>query len=235
MTSGGIASGCGGITIDISRTLFDGNSVTMTGTMGSAAGAINVGGGGSTYNLANVTVVDNVVHTGSIANAFAGGGLLSGGGGTSFNLRHGSFSGNRTDGATASTWAHCAAIVDSSKWRTACSMAIRVRARGTPCKVWAAIWKDRAVPWTDAGQRSGAVAVRGVGTLADNGGSTLTLALAPTSPAVDHGDSSVCEALDQRGVTRPLDGDGDGTATCDVGAFEYSDVLFAGGFQLTGA
>lgn len=234
LTSGGISSGCGGITVDISRTLFDGNSVTMTGTMGSAAGAINVGGGGSTYNLANVTVVDNVVHTGSIANAFAGGGLLSGGGGTSFNLRHGSFSGNRTDGATTSTWALRG---DSGQFKVAnslfdgdtCSSTNTVQSLGGNLE-----GPGSTCGLTQASDQS-AVAVRGVGTLADNGGSTLTLALAPTSPAVDHGDNSVCEVLDQRGVTRPLDGDGDGTATCDVGAFEYSDVLFASGFQLTGA
>ena len=57
--------------------------------------------------------------------------------------------------------------------------------------------------------------------LADNGGWTWTHALPATSPAVDAADNTTCETTDQRGVTRPVDGDGDLTATCDMGAFEF--------------
>ncbi len=56
--------------------------------------------------------------------------------------------------------------------------------------------------------------------LADNGGDTKTHALLRASPALDGSDASVCSATDQRGTARPIDGDGDGTATCDIGAFE---------------
>ena len=51
-------------------------------------------------------------------------------------------------------------------------------------------------------------------------GSTETHALPAESPAVDAGDDAACPAADQRGVTRPQDGDEDGTAVCDIGAFE---------------
>jgi CSLREA domain-containing protein len=60
-----------------------------------------------------------------------------------------------------------------------------------------------------------------LGPLQDNGGPTLTHALLFGSPAIDSGDNSACGASDQRGFTRPMDGDGDGTATCDIGAFEH--------------
>ncbi|MEX2236091.1 MAG: choice-of-anchor Q domain-containing protein [Dehalococcoidia bacterium] len=63
-------------------------------------------------------------------------------------------------------------------------------------------------------------------TLAENGGPTKTHALLAASPAVDAGDDATCTAIggfDQRGVTRPLDGDSDTTAICDIGAFERDD------------
>ena len=72
----------------------------------------------------------------------------------------------------------------------------------------------------------------GLGALSDNGGPpfihpTLTHALEPGSPALDAGDNAVCAAepvngMDQRGVFRPQDGDSDGTAVCDIGAFELA-------------
>ncbi|MCA9936956.1 MAG: right-handed parallel beta-helix repeat-containing protein, partial [Anaerolineales bacterium] len=55
--------------------------------------------------------------------------------------------------------------------------------------------------------------------LADNGGPTQTAALQPDSPAIDLGISAYCPATDQRGVARH-DGDGNGVATCDLGAYE---------------
>ncbi len=57
--------------------------------------------------------------------------------------------------------------------------------------------------------------------LAANGGLTQTMALLAGSPAIDTGDDSSCEATDQRGLVRPVDGDGVGGAVCDIGAFEY--------------
>jgi predicted outer membrane repeat protein len=61
-----------------------------------------------------------------------------------------------------------------------------------------------------------------LGPLADNGGPTLTHALLEGSPAIDNGDNASCPATDQRGVNRPLDGNGNGSTVCDVGAYEFA-------------
>ncbi len=54
-----------------------------------------------------------------------------------------------------------------------------------------------------------------LGSLADNGGFTRTMALLPGSPAIDAGDDANCPATDQRGVSRPQG------SRCDIGAYEY--------------
>lgn len=67
-----------------------------------------------------------------------------------------------------------------------------------------------------------------LGLLADNGGFTLTHALQEGSPAIDTGSPTICPLTDQRGVTRPIDGDVDGDKRCDIGAYEYGTepILF---------
>ncbi|CBE69618.1 MAG: hypothetical protein F9K13_10865 [Candidatus Methylomirabilis oxygeniifera] len=60
-----------------------------------------------------------------------------------------------------------------------------------------------------------------LGPLKWNGGYTLTHALKPGSPAIDAGWPAECELEDQRGVSRLIDGNGDGAPNCDIGAFEY--------------
>ncbi len=59
-----------------------------------------------------------------------------------------------------------------------------------------------------------------LGALADNGGPTMTHLPQAGSPAIDAGTNTGAPATDQRGQARPQDGDGDGTAVCDVGSVE---------------
>jgi hypothetical protein len=49
--------------------------------------------------------------------------------------------------------------------------------------------------------------------------------LLPNSAAIDGGDNNSCPATDQRSLTRPVDGNGSGTAVCDIGSFEARNQL----------
>ncbi len=74
----------------------------------------------------------------------------------------------------------------------------------------------------------------------DNGGPTPTIALADGSAAIDRVPvgqvgCGTTVTTDQRGSTRPVDGDDDGTAACDPGGFERGAVLHRGTLRLTAA
>lgn len=67
-----------------------------------------------------------------------------------------------------------------------------------------------------------------LGPLQDNGGKTPTHALLPGSVALDRADPAYAPSLDQRGISRLQDGDGDGLNEPDVGAFERAGVEISG-------
>ena len=80
-----------------------------------------------------------------------------------------------------------------------------------------------------------------LGALSDNGGLTLTHALLPGSPAIDAGSSAFALdengdplTTDQRGESRIVDGDDDGTATVDIGAVEFDTPFVLGDANLDG-
>ena len=78
-----------------------------------------------------------------------------------------------------------------------------------------------------------------LGPLQDNGGYTPTHALLPGSPALDAGDNALvdpADITDQRGgdFLRFVDGDGNGTAVVDIGAFEHQGADIQLNKQATG-
>lgn len=75
-----------------------------------------------------------------------------------------------------------------------------------------------------AGDRTGVTAPK-LGALANNGGPTKTHAVLSGSPALDAVVGACGVATDQRGVARPQDGDNNGSAICDKGAFELKAAV----------
>lgn len=76
--------------------------------------------------------------------------------------------------------------------------------------------------------------------LLDAGGPTPSVVPRPDSPLVDAGDELFCVNVDQRGFARPIDGDAEPGAVCDIGATEYTPgvddqlVVFEDGFEAGG-
>ncbi len=62
--------------------------------------------------------------------------------------------------------------------------------------------------------------------LGDYGGPTKTHAFQPGSPAIDAADPGNFLATDQRGVSRPQNGDQNGTTLPDIGSFENSLIIY---------
>jgi hypothetical protein len=56
-----------------------------------------------------------------------------------------------------------------------------------------------------------------------SGWTQVDLNLEPASPAIDAGDNASCPPEDNLGNPRLIDGDGDGEANCDIGAFEWRE------------
>ncbi len=170
-------------------------NVTFSGNSASQGGATAAEGATTTMNLTNATITDNKTTSGN------GGGIRRFGG--SVNLIN----------------TILAANIDSSNATPDCygvlnSLGHNLIGNDLNCTVIASSGDQIGT--------SGSPIDPKVGPLSDNGGKTFTHALLKGSPAIDAGDNGVCTTTDQRSLTRPLDGNSDGTAVCDIGSYEFS-------------
>ncbi|SDD75101.1 choice-of-anchor Q domain-containing protein [Aquimonas voraii] len=219
---GALAVDCPSCSVSVVRSYFGGNRAGFAGAIFVRG---NNGEGAADTVLENTSFVDN--------RALGDGGAL-GTQGARLSGRHLSFFGNEspTLGAhltTSSTqlveWSNSAMAPKRAGSGNAC--AISSAAASTLGTLLAAGDNSCSIGLTGA---SAGVDFQVVGV--DEAAVMPVLAFDPSSPAVDGANAARCLPTDARGVTRPQDGNGDGNAACDVGAFELQAIeLFADGFE----
>ena len=244
---GGIYNGnnlTSGGTVNVINSTFSGNhALGFNGGNGSGGGIFNGNQSGGTVNVTNSTFSGN-----SAAVAGNGGGISNPSGGT-VNVTNSTFSGNSaptagtgggignygTLNATNSTFSGNSSIVGggiytfSGATTNLKNTIIANSTSGADCGGMSAALHADSHNLADDGTCGGATqatsAQINLQPLANYGGPTQTMALGTGSVAIDAGDETVCAVspvneFDQRGVIRPIDGDGDGIPVCDVGAYE---------------
>jgi len=197
---GGLYAGGGTVTIKnstVSRNVT-GNGANPNGGGGHGGGIVTLS---STVTLNNVTVTGNATGTGP-GGGGDGGGLYKAP--STLNLQNSIVAGNTVGSGGEDP--DCFGPISSS--------AFNIIGDGTGCTGPA-----DGVNGDLVGTSAAPVDPK-LGFLENNGGKTKTHALLFGSPAIDTGDNATCEMDDQRGGSRPVDGNSDGTETCDRGAVE---------------
>ncbi|MFN8455568.1 MAG: choice-of-anchor Q domain-containing protein [Anaerolineae bacterium] len=213
------------------------NAGILTINHSTLSGNISTGGGGGLYNdggtitLNNCTVADNTAHF--------GGGLWVGAG--QMTLTFCTISGNSATETFGSGY-NGGGLLNASNEAVILKSTIlagnTAQAQGSDCynltvltsQGYNIVGNNDGCAFTSAsgdqvGTPGSPIDPR-LGPLQANGGPTQTRALLSNSPATDAvaggncTDSGVKPSPDQRGQPRPLDGNGDGSAACDSGAYE---------------
>ena len=207
--SGNVAAGEGG---GVQQVFGDGLLVIMNSTIsGNSAGGSGAGifANDGVTRISSATIRDNTV-----TSASAGGGGVHAAGAALVRLENTVVAGNR-DQSVSTVRNDCSGSFESFGFNLigevdGCSGFTRV--------------SDRK------GTRASPLDPR-LGPLADNGGPTRSHRPLAGSPVIDAGGIAQPTAelqQDQRGLSRPLDGDGDGSARFDIGAFELEPLADVG-------
>jgi len=224
--------GGGGIYINNSGTL----NITGSTVSGNTA---TVGGGGGIYNGVSGTVnATNITVNGNTAGNL-GGGILNN---ATVTVSSSTISGNSATAGGGGIYNNFTATLNNSL------IALNTGAdgpdllgrgsRGKPFTgnsnlIGNADGSEAFGPTTNQLGSTGNPINPRLGPLQDNGGPTFTQALLVCSPAIDAGTTAL--ATDQRGASRPQDGDGVAGAQSDIGAFEVQTPLVcpATGFSVS--
>jgi predicted outer membrane repeat protein len=185
-------------------------NTTLSGNRANRDGGAVWATGANTVILANATIVNNVAD--ADANGTGnGGGLNADPANTTVNLRNSILNGN-TDLSPVEKYNECVGLIISGDYNLVGAAPGCVLAGTTT-------HNSAAAPM--------------LGALAGNGSAT-TLSFKPMagSPAIDGGNPAGCKdqngvnlTHDQRKLQRPLDGNADGAAVCDIGAVEAGSFM----------
>ncbi len=216
-------------TVEVTDSLFTGNKVTgLTGKGGAIA---NIGGtitlnrvaltdnsavdaGGGIYSLDSLTLT-NVTLSGNQSTTNGGGGIYQGNHIGSLNFvtvvgNSGTFgAGVYNDGSLGSLFLQNTLLSNNAGGN--CDGVINSSGHNLSSD------NNCGSAFTQSGDKNNTPAL--LGSLADNGGRTLTYMPLPPSPARDGGQCVVGVTVDQRGALRPVG------AACDIGAAEYGGIL----------
>ncbi len=215
----------GGITNNFGQMTISNSTISGNTARNSGGGILNRGygtGPKGTLNIGFSTIVGNQANVSGADDEKLGGGIANAGG--QVNMGGTILAGN-TDNRShfdASFTPDCHSL-DTFRFTSFRNNVIGLLT-GT-CVVRDTFWGE-SLNFDRVGRDPAAPLDPRVGAMAHNGGTTTNRPPLSGSPAVDFADSGTsgalfnCPATDQRGVSRPRDGDANGSAACDTGSVE---------------
>lgn len=195
-------------------------TLTITGSTFSSNSAGSAFGGDIT-NSGTLVIANSTFHGGTAA---FGGSMYLVGGSTSITnatITGGTGSFGAGINLTGGTLTVANTIVADQVSGSDCSLNLALTSNGNN------IESGTSCGFTAGGDlQSVSSAALALGPLQDNGGPSDTRALGALSVALDAGNNTICANapvgnVDQRGLPRPQDGNGDASTVCDIGAFEF--------------
>jgi hypothetical protein len=202
-------------TIMLNNTFGDGGGIyapyNSNLTIDRSTIAYNSGEAGGGIYCDSSAMIRNDTITGNTAN-FGGGGIYKWNSGGLMTISQSTLTGNGVGGSETDGWA----IFNYGNVNVFYSI-LAANASKSACYYSVATGSDN-ISTDDSCGSSFTVTDPLLGPLADNGGFTETHALLNGSPAIDVFTGMDCGGTDQ-------DGDGNGTARCDVGAFEVLPAI----------